>query len=593
MSFFRMKRISWKGFFSISENLEIAYISIKMGMKIFSVKWKYWVAALAASSLFGAAPPAPGGGVVERQLQEEYEAKPLDARPEAPQVEIDVPEDRLDVPDGTCVEIRRIVLHGVESLPVEEVHGWVESFEGRRLCMREIYELCTIIQQGYGKRGYFLARAYPPAQTIEEGVLEIEVLEGRVGRISVEGNQRYSTKFIESYFDKFKGKALQYDSFMRALLLLNDNKELEAGAIFSKGKEVGTADVIVRVKDERPLSLYLNANNYGRKLTTNFRTGGRFEAGNLFMYGDLFSLVEVVGFPLNALYFTSGSYKVPLNRNGTFLELSYLYSFFTIEELTELEMKGHSNIGTIKGSHAITRSRGMRIDGFGLFDYMDIKNLSLGTTTSYDKLRVLRGGVTIDDLGSATARHYLNLKASVGIPNFLGGLSSVSNECSRQGAGGLFVKFNADYDYLKSFATYYFFTAHASLQGSPYKLAVPEEVYLGGADTVRGFPVAVVLGDSGYHVNLEWKMPVPILADMRFFMAKKKWKEVMQIVGFLDHGGAFFYGGSDNFLWGSGIGMRFQGPGGLSLSVDVGFPLNHNNFATGAMTYIKITGQPF
>jgi hemolysin activation/secretion protein len=548
---------------------------------------------LGSTLLFADPPPVPSGGVIERQLQEEYQAQPLDSRQEAPEIEIDVPKEHLDVPDGTCVEVKRIALHGVESLPVEEVHSWVEPFEGRTLCMREIYEVCEAIRQGYGKKGYFLARAYPPPQTIEEGVLTIEVLEGRLGAIVVEGNQRYSTRFIEGYFSPLQGKALQYDRFMRAILLLNENKGLEAGAVFSKGKEVGTADVVLRVRDERPLSLYLNANNYGRKLTTNFRTGGRFEAGNLFTYGDLFSLVEVVGFPMNALYFTSGSYRVPLNRNGSFLELSYLYSFFTVEELTALEMKGNSNIATLKGGHAITRSRSLRMDGFAQFDYVNIKNLSLGQTTSYDKLRILRGGFSLDEVGSPKARHYLNVRASVGIPDFLGGLSAVSNECSRQGAGGLFVKLNAEYDYLQSFMPHYYLTAHASIQGSPYKLAVPEEVYLGGADTVRGFPVAVVLGDSGYHVNLEWKMPPPLLADMRFFMAKRRWKEVVQVVGFLDHGGAFFYGGSDNFLWGSGIGVRFMGPGGLSLSIDVGFPLNHDNFSTGAMTYIKVTGQPF
>lgn len=548
---------------------------------------------LSAVGLAAAPPPEPTGGIIERQLQEEYNARPLDEREEIPHVEIDLPKEQLHIPPGGCVEVERIEVRGASCISESEIQRAVCEFEGRKLCMEEIYALCRKISEILAKKGYFLARAYPPPQTIKDGVLIIEVIEGRLGKIQVEGNQHYSTRFIESYFKKFQEGPLNYDDFMRAILLLNENKDLDSAAIFVKGEKRETADVIIRVKDKRPMHLYLNANNYGRRLTTSFRAGGRFDKGNLFTEGDLFSLVEVVGFPMNELYFTNAIYKLPLNRNGTFLEFLYLYSFFTIPEFSALQMKGNSNIGTVKATHAITRSKSLRVDGFCYFDFIQIKNLSLGTTTSYDKLRVFRGGVTIDGVGSPTQRHYLNTRVSVGIPNFLGGMPAVSDRCSRQGAGGLFVKLNGDYDFLQNFWTDHILSFHASGQLSAYKLAVPEEVYLGGADTVRGFPLAVVLGDSGYYANLELKIPPPILANLPFFMAKKKWREVVQLVGFLDQGGAFFYGGTDNFLWGTGFGLRVRGPVGLSFSLDVGYPLNHKNLATSPMIYMKITGQPF
>src|SRR5579871_2652634 len=117
-------------------------------------------------------------------------------------------------------------------------------------------------------------------------------------------------------------------------MLLNDNTDLNAGAVFKKGKEFGCADVILRVDDHRPIHLYLNGNNYGRFLTTNVRAGGRFDWGNVIFQGDKLSIAEVIGFPVNALYFTDVTYTVPLNRKGASLEFAYLFSKFKIEELT-------------------------------------------------------------------------------------------------------------------------------------------------------------------------------------------------------------------------------------------------------------------
>jgi hemolysin activation/secretion protein len=57
---------------------------------------------------------------------------------------------------------------------------------------------------------------------------------------------------------------------MRSLLLVNENTNLEVAAVFVKRRRVGTADVILKVCDRKPLGLYLNANNYGKDLTTNF-----------------------------------------------------------------------------------------------------------------------------------------------------------------------------------------------------------------------------------------------------------------------------------------------------------------------------------
>jgi hemolysin activation/secretion protein len=552
-----------------------------------------FVFSLVATSVAAIPPPVPSAGVVERELEKEYEGKPLKPDKEVPAIQIDIPKEKLEIPDGRKVFVRQIEIEGNASISTREIVSWVEDYLDKELSLRDIYELCHVIDQHYAKKGYFLARAYPPPQEIEDDTLLIEVIEGRLGNVQVVGNKHYSESFIRSYFTSLQHKSLQYDEFLHALMLLNDNSDLSAGALFEKGKEFGCADVILRVKDARPVHLYLNGNNYGRNLTTNVRAGGRLDWGSLITQGDKFSVAEVVGFPIEALYFTDVSYTAPLNRKGTSLEAAYLFSKFKIEELTRLHLKGRSDIATLKVNQALVRRRSLSVDLFSYFDYKQIQNFVLGHRTSFDKLRVLTVGALLDHFTPSQGRDYLTLSFAAGIPDFLGGLKAVDSESSRRGGGGRFYLFNVDYDRIQHLPKDCFLYFHGSGQLSPSKLTLPEQIYIGGVDTVRGFPLAVALGDSGYYFNFEFRVPPPFLANKKFFKLNKKWKDILQFDAFLDHGGVFLQSERNTFLWGSGLGVRVNGPYRFALSVDVGFPLNHRSDNRGVFTYIKLTCQPF
>lgn len=558
-----------------------------MNLKKYICFFLFFLAHLAAIP-----PPAPSAGVVEREIEKEYEGKPLESDKEIPAIKIDIPEDKLELPDGKKVYIKKIEVIGNESISSEDICKWVDHYTDKKISLKTIYQLCDEIEQHYAAKGYFLARAYPPPQAIENKVLEIEVIEGKLGNIKVVGNTQYKTSFILSYFKYLQGKPLRYDLFLRALLLLNDNKDLVVGAVFEKGKEFGYADVILQVDDSCPIHLYFNGNNYGKNLTTNTRFGGRFDWGNVIFQGDELSIAEVVGFPIEALYFTDVNYTALLNRNGASLELAYLFSKFKIRELKALRLKGRSDIGTIKINQAIARKRFLSADFFAYFDYKQIQNFVLSDRTSFDKLRVLALGTLLDHFSPGKGRDYLVLRFSAGIPRIFGGLKAVDPQSSRIGGGGRFFLFSADYDRLQHLPKDCFFYFHATGQLSPSKLTLPEQIYIGGSNTVRGFPLATALGDSGYYVNFEFRFPPPI-ANKRFFRFKKKWKEVLQFDLFLDHGGVFLHSEKDTFLWGSGIGARLKGPFNLVFALDVGLPINHRDDHRGAFIYGKLTCQAF
>jgi hemolysin activation/secretion protein len=550
---------------------------------------------LATPAALLAAPPSlpPGAGVIEREIEQSYEGKPLELHKDAPSIEIDIPEERLSLDENAKVLIKTISLEGNRVVPDKEIQKWIEGFLGKELTIADIYKICQVIDQHYAEKGYFLTRAYPPPQDIQDGHLVLKILEGKIGVIKIVGNKYYSTKFIQSYFEPFSKDCLNYNRFLKALLLLNENTDLSAGVLFEKGEEPGTADLIVQVSDKRPIHLSFNENNYGRDLTTNSQLGGKFDWGNCLFYGDTLSVAQVAGFPLNALYFTNASYTVPVNTKGTSIDLAYLFSKFHIEQLGALHLRGESQIATFKTIQALTRTKTFSADVFGYFDYKQIQNFVLQHRSSYDQLRVVTLGGLIDHYNTSAGRDYLNMRCAFGIPNFLGGMGAVSDQSSRIGGGGRFVQLNLDYDRIQRIRKEWMFSFHTSGQWSPSKLTLPQQIYVGGASSVRGYPLSVILGDSGYYANVETRFPLPFLQEHRFLWTKKKWKDAFQLVGFFDTGGTFFNAGNSTFIHGTGFGLRILGPYTLSLSFDLGFPLNHPDLSEGAFGYLKVTAQAF
>lgn len=562
---------------------------------------KLWLTLIPLTLLADTKPAVPPAGVVERQIEQEYDVKEVEAQKAVPLLEIDIPEKEIDMGDAK-VRIDAVEISGNTVLSTRRLQRVVEPFLGQELSMKEIRAICVAIQARYASKGYFLARAYVPPQEIDNHTLKIQIIEGKLGKVSVIGNKYYGEKFVGRYFDKYLGRPINYDQILKALLLLDENSDLEVGAVFKKGETFGTADLIVRVSDKRPLHLMVDHNNYGSDHTAKQRTGAHFEWGNLLLDGDMLTIIEVVGSPIPSLDFTQGIYHFPINTYGSSFDLSYLYARFKTDKIDHVKYTGKSVVAEVKFTQAIHRTRLLNTDFFTSFDYKQIQNISQNSST-YDKLRVLTGGMAIDYIDGWKGRNLFNVSAGWGIPDIMGGSSVNSHDSSREGAGGRFVKLNGSWKRLQKIPYNCFLLLNLSMQYSFDKLPLPEQIYIGGVDTVRGYPLASGIGDSGFYANIELRVPPPFLRAHKVPWIKKTWGEFLQFVGFLDHGQTFDHGqdilrtlmtpaSTTNFkranLTSAGCGARIYGPWKLEWSFDVGWPLTDQHRSSNTIVYFRV-----
>ncbi|CAM0117645.1 ShlB/FhaC/HecB family hemolysin secretion/activation protein [Rhabdochlamydiaceae symbiont of Dictyostelium giganteum] len=542
----------------------------------------------------------PPAGVVERELEEQYEdSNTLPKENNMPLLQWESFPENVITGEET-VTLQKIEVRGNAILTNEYLEKECLSYLDKPLNLNDLEELCLHIQAIYEKQGYFLVTAYLPPQEITEGVLIIEVIEGRLGSITVEGNKFYSAHFIESYFLPFQNTCIHYQKFMKALLLLNENMDLHVEGTLKRGRDPGAVDLILNVKDQHPFHLAFDVNNEGSEETTNWRSGAKLERGNNWIMGDKITLIQVAGAPPSHLYFFDLIYHVPLTLKGLFFEASYLGAFFKTSPLLT-ECRGRSQIEEMKMIYAVKRDPHQSVNSFMQLQRKKLQNFGSLSSLNDDKLTILGGGFSMDTYDSFKGRVFLEGKLSIGIPHFLGSMGAKSPHSSRVGAGGEFLKLQGEFKRFQPLIKGLLWKMKGGFQLSLNKLPLGEQIYLGGVDTVRGYPLAQELGDHGYYLSSEMHL-FPSFFRSNSYLPFDPQEELFYFTGFIDLGQTFSIGGKDmirnghviealqthQFLCSIGPGLRFRGPYQMKWSIDAGFPQTNKGRFSHPLIYFKL-----
>lgn len=534
-------------------------------------------------------PDSAQSGVIEKYLQEKPVISPQDFQQQrdiADEMEqmID-PLRALAAPvpgdSGDVIKVKAFLFEGNFVLNARDLQRATRHYLDTELTFGGLKAVAETVTRIYRSKGYFLARAYLPVQEIRDGQVRIAVVEGRLGKVTVEGAEHYTERFILSHFRPEVRGVLNYNRFLHSLLVLNEYSGLRVRAVVRRGQDPQTADLVLKVEDKNPLSIGFDANNYGSRYVSRSRFGSYAAHSNIIRQGDRIKIRGMAGSPARTLGFAGVDYSLPVNRYGTKAVLSYNWSDFNVQrEFRILDSAGGSQFGSVKLVHPWQRSRRSSLDIFLGLDLKQSDNYLLGDTSSTDDILLLKTGVSGSYTDFVRGRNFY-----LATLNF--GDNRSETAPSRIGSDGNFfsgqVEIGRFQDFL--FGTYLYF--NSSIQLSPDELPVPEQFAIGGAGTVRGYPQSEYLGDYGFAASLEWRVPPPFIAHHKAPYLNRKWKDFFQFVTFLDHGQIYTRqpqpGESKNEdISSAGFGIRFDLGNNFTAKVDVGFPIGGSDTSDGA-----------
>jgi hemolysin activation/secretion protein len=455
----------------------------------------------------------------------------------------------------------------------ERLQAVTQPFIGEPLDLVILEKAAQAITDYYRKQGYTLALAYVPQQDIKFGVVELAVLEGTIGDVTVSGNRYYSSSFITRHFSHaLKEKVARNESLERGLLLLNEYPGLKTSATLEAGKSVGTTDVHVTVEDKRPLHVLLDMNNYGFNTISRYRFGAGVEAGNVLVDGGTLNLNAIFGNQPNQLLFGMGSYSVPIRSQGTKVVLGGSHGKFDVGgQLSFLQIRGIITTGDIAITHPFIKSRFQNLLAEFGFSAKNNSLTLLDTTIGDDAVRLLKVGMNWDRL-DLSGRWYASVYGFQGLGQFLGGMDNNSSQATRAGADNRFTKATVATGRIQSLGHDVLLVLKGSGQITTGPVVVIEQMLLGGPDSVRGYQLGERFVDQGFTLSAETRIPFfPSLMPAAL-------KQTQGTI-FVDYGAGSVRNPSpgeqrSSSMTGTGVGLQTLLPWyNANIRLDLGFPI--------------------
>jgi len=386
--------------------------------------------------------------------------------------------------------------------------------ENRGLTLGQIEGLATDVENYYHARGFKLAMAYIPRQTMRDGVLLISVMNGILSEVDVINNTLYSRDILTGIFDDILALPVMFDNIEERMFLLNDLPGNSVTGIFLSGHQVGDSKLQLTVGRERRFDSTLRLDNHGSDLTGRVRGFAQVNINNPLGIADQIDLAVLQSTsPDNSTYGLMG-YRFPLFSPRWLMSMSISSNQFILDQsqdasgsINQLGITGKTEQAGAVIEYAFKRGRA--INSWFSFGY-DITDTILdsnefGNLGLDDKIKNFRLSTRFDVLNSKSKILHLGA-ATLTQGEFIFGAGSGRDE--------QYTLFNADYT-LMTFMPLSWFNTNTrllfktELQYSDNPLPAAEQNPLASPTKVRAYPINQFSADSSLYLGVEWVFNTP------------------------------------------------------------------------------------
>ncbi|MBX3530643.1 MAG: ShlB/FhaC/HecB family hemolysin secretion/activation protein [Rhizobiaceae bacterium] len=512
------------------------------------------VAAACAGAAHAQQPPAgvDAGSLqgeadrVQQDLEDRVQPKPRD---EADSVTGPPREAPPQIPGGgPTFLLTRVAFSESYFFTQEQLATIAAPFVGRTLDFAGIQALINAVNEQYAERGIITASATLPEQDLEGGVLRIELIEGRVGQVSVEGAAR-SADYVRSRVKLEPGTVVDVPRLGARVAAQNRTGEARVRTVLEPGTEFGRTDVTLSVTEPKRNVLDLFADNFGSPTTGRWQGGALFQHYGLLGVDDRFKLYGTYS---GGNIAASASYTFGVTPSGGRLGLSYSYSRMRIIDgpFAGLDVGGGSQGGGANFAQPV----------FSNSDWLMLLNLGVNASTSATN----QGGVPVTDNftfkpSAGFTLNYYHPKLAV---SFAPAYSYARTDMRVTGGLEQVHLFHGSLSATAVLPGELVLQGYGAWQVASQLLVPGDQLFqIGGPTSIRGYDANAAAGGSGYFANLELHKGFSgAFGDIDLFT-------------FVDHGMVFSTSPAQVSLTAVGLGASYSYNGRITLEVTAGAPV--------------------
>jgi len=190
-----------------------------------------------------------------------------------------------------------------------------------------LHDIKRRLTRYYHQRGYINSIAIIPDQKVVDGVITIQIIEGRLTEISIFGNKHITSTYI---FDRIqpvldlKGRILNIHTLEKGLqdcipVLKRNPRVKNINARLMPGISIGEATLEIHVEEAPMIQIKVNANNHHSPVIGAYCGEIGFRHLNLLSLGDTILLQYGMTEGLDDIAF---NYQFPVNTHGAHITLA-------------------------------------------------------------------------------------------------------------------------------------------------------------------------------------------------------------------------------------------------------------------------------
>lgn len=413
-------------------------------------------------------------------------------------------------------------------IPEADMRKFLAPYEEREHTVDSINSICRRIEGEYQRRG-LLTIVYMAPQRLEHNKLTLTVVVSKLGEVRVEGAKYFSAEQTLRHWNNPSGSELKFEDMRAALAEMNQNPDRNVRVALKAGSQTGYTDIYLMQQDRFPLHYGFSFDNQGSKLTGKWRRSV-YAVHNNFLGQDDTLLANVSMANDVASGYLYHTYPLPFWS----LKLATHFSRAAVtptKEFSALNIHGVTDDFGFELRRPALRAEHAKMDLIAGFNFNEKKTKAAGVVITRDSLRMPSFGF---DYQSADPGGSWRFKAlsTFGLPFH----EEAVNTTSRQ-AGSSFAKLN-----VQAQRTHYLWSgtrleAVVQAQWSPNELVPQDQLFMGGSDSVRGYPESDYGADSGGILNLEYWVPGSFIPDaVRLPYADQPLAKQCEFFAFTDFG---------------------------------------------------------
>lgn len=400
-----------------------------------------------------------------------------------------------------------------------------KPYINKKITLEDFIQTVDKITDKYHKAGFFLSKAIIPPQRIENGIVQVQVLEGFINEVKVEGDYGPNKKLLLQYGEALKAmRPIRLQELERIILLMNDIPGMVVKSVLAADPKVPLGSQITLLTQWTPVNFIGTYDNYQTLYLGPFETAGNVYFNSVFTPGGTTYLRALSSNTYRRLNYYELRHEQIFAPCGLVVGLdAFLTKTHPGFILEPLDIFGKSGDVNATLSYPWIRSRTRNVTLQAQFDIMNNESDALGEQLYIDKIRDLLLAFQINEsFGNGTT--FITASIDKGFNIFGADKDAIH---SRLGSSPDFIKFNITGSRTQFLNDIFSFFILVTAQYSPRPLFAAEQMIFGGPYLGRGYNLAQFTGDQAIEGTMELRLNTT---------PNKNWLKQVQFYGFYDVG---------------------------------------------------------